>query len=177
MELVIPAAAALAGLLVGVLLGRLGRGGKARIAELEALVDRREGEVVQLEAARAETASRLQKAEQERNDLSEQLSDYRSDVVEHFSQTSELLKSMTLQYRNIYQHLAQGAESLCPEGTLHLEPNAPIEGLHTGEPAGEQAEAGKQPRAASSDDADDDGASVDSAHTDAPVQVDPRPEA
>src|SRR5690606_39350720 len=44
---------------------------------------------------------------------------YRQDVSEHFAQTSKLLRDLTLQYRNVYEHLAEGARTLCPEaGTL-----------------------------------------------------------
>jgi len=55
---------------------------------------------------------RLQLAEDEMNR-------YRHDVSEHFGQTSKLLRDLTLQYRNVYEHLAEGARTLCPEaGTL-----------------------------------------------------------
>lgn len=55
---------------------------------------------------------RLQLAEDEMNR-------YRGDVSEHFGQTSKLLRDLTLQYRNVYEHLADGARTLCPEaGTL-----------------------------------------------------------
>jgi uncharacterized membrane-anchored protein YhcB (DUF1043 family) len=59
-----------------------------------------------------ELEDRLQLAEDEMNR-------YRADVAEHFSQTSTLLRDLTLQYRTVYEHLAEGARSLCPEaGTL-----------------------------------------------------------
>lgn len=55
---------------------------------------------------------RLQLAEDEMNR-------YRHEVSEHFGQTSKLLRDLTIQYRNVYEHLAEGARSLCPEaGTL-----------------------------------------------------------
>jgi len=59
-----------------------------------------------------ELEDRLQLAEDEMNR-------YRTDVSEHFGQTSKLLRDLTVQYRNVYEHLAEGARSLCPEaGTL-----------------------------------------------------------
>jgi len=59
-----------------------------------------------------ELEDRLQLAEDEMNR-------YRGDVSEHFGQTSKLLRDLTLQYRNVYEHLADGARTLCPEaGTL-----------------------------------------------------------
>jgi len=64
-----------------------------------------------IERAR-ELEDRLQLAEDEMNR-------YRQDVSEHFAQTSKLLRDLTLQYRNVYEHLAEGARTLCPEaGTL-----------------------------------------------------------
>lgn len=59
-----------------------------------------------------EAEDRLQLAEDEMNR-------YRHEVSEHFGQTSQLLRDLTLQYRNVYEHLAEGARTLCPEaGTL-----------------------------------------------------------
>jgi hypothetical protein len=59
-----------------------------------------------------ELEDRLQLAEDEMNR-------YRHEVSEHFGQTSKLLRDLTLQYRNVYEHLAEGARNLCPEaGTL-----------------------------------------------------------
>jgi len=59
-----------------------------------------------------ELEDRLQLAEDEMNR-------YRHEVSEHFGQTSKLLRDLTIQYRSVYEHLAEGARSLCPEaGTL-----------------------------------------------------------
>lgn len=55
-----------------------------------------------------ELEDRLQLAEDEMNR-------YRHEVSEHFGQTSKLLRDLTLQYRNVYEHLAEGARTLCPE--------------------------------------------------------------
>src|SRR6516225_8795243 len=48
------------------------------------------------------------------------LGQYRSEVAAHFSQTSELLRTMTHQYRTVYEHLAEGARTLCPEQATGL---------------------------------------------------------
>ena len=165
-DLLIPGAAALAGLLLGVLLARFGRRERRRVAELEVRVSEREARILQLEGARAELAARLATAEQEREEAGERLASYQQEVVGHFSQTSDLLKEMTLQYRNIYQHLAQGAEALLPDGALGIATHAPIESLVP------SPEKGLEPLELD----DDDGASVDAAHCESPVQVDPRPE-
>jgi uncharacterized membrane-anchored protein YhcB (DUF1043 family) len=59
-----------------------------------------------------ELEDRLQLAEDE-------MSRYRQEVADHFGQTSQLLRDLTMQYRNVYEHLAEGARTLCPEaGTL-----------------------------------------------------------
>lgn len=60
-----------------------------------------------------EAEDRLQLAEDEMNR-------YRHEVSEHFGQTSQLLRDLTLQYRSVYEHLAEGARTLCPEAGVLL---------------------------------------------------------
>jgi len=51
---------------------------------------------------------------QERLDqLQQELDDYREQVGQHFRETSELVQAMTDSYRNVYEHLARGSETLC----------------------------------------------------------------
>lgn len=38
---------------------------------------------------------------------------YEDDVVEHFTETAKLLNSLTESYREVHNHLAQGAATLC----------------------------------------------------------------
>ena len=45
---------------------------------------------------------------------------YRKQVTDHFTETSERLHELTLQYRSVYEHLAKGASELCPEGFAKL---------------------------------------------------------
>ena len=45
----------------------------------------------------------------------EEMSRYRQEVADHFAQTSKLLRDLTIQYRKVYEHLAEGARTLCPE--------------------------------------------------------------
>jgi len=89
--------AAAGSLLVGILVGALfARAGSRR------------------EAARArelEEQLRSSEAEQTR---------YRGQVSEHFSETSRRLRDLTLQYKSVYEHLADGARTLCPEGTIEI---------------------------------------------------------
>ena len=50
---------------------------------------------------------------------------YEDEVVEHFSQTATLLNNLTDSYREVHNHLAQGASALCqgkgPVALDHLE--------------------------------------------------------
>jgi len=65
-------------------------------------------------------ASRLQVSPSKIKDLEEQIrqlqdshSEYRDSVSGHFSITAELVQHMTESYRDVYQHLASGAQDLC----------------------------------------------------------------
>ncbi|NVK44135.1 MAG: YhcB family protein [Oceanospirillaceae bacterium] len=42
----------------------------------------------------------------------EELGQYKRDVTEHFEKTAELVNQLTGAYRDVHQHLAQGAQSL-----------------------------------------------------------------
>ncbi len=44
--------------------------------------------------------------------------DYRRQVHDHFGKTSVLFQRMTGSYRAIYDHLVQGSQSLCDDGTI-----------------------------------------------------------
>jgi uncharacterized membrane-anchored protein YhcB (DUF1043 family) len=54
---------------------------------------------------------------------------YRKRVADHFSETSERLHDLTLQYRSVYEHLAKGASELCPEGFSKLEGGLGLDAL------------------------------------------------
>jgi len=43
----------------------------------------------------------------------EELKNYRSEVTSHFQETAHKFNALTENYRNIYEHLARGAQSLC----------------------------------------------------------------
>ena len=75
------------GFLIGLALGRSSRKLEARVRELE-------GELADSHAS---------------------LARYREEVGSHFGKTSDLLRDLTLQYRAVYDHLAEGASSLCPD--------------------------------------------------------------
>lgn len=83
---------ACAAALAGILVGRRYSRDRLRCQELES----------QLEGAKADAAR------------------YRENVAAHFTQTSELVHRLTLQYRAVYDHLAEGARTLCPDRMLEL---------------------------------------------------------
>jgi hypothetical protein len=89
--------AAAGSLLVGILVGALfARAGSRR------------------EAARArELEEQLRSSEAEHTR-------YRGQVSEHFTETSRRLRDLTLQYKSVYEHLADGARTLCPEGNIEI---------------------------------------------------------
>lgn len=77
-----------AGTVLGVVIaGRIGNSSPARISELE---------------------SELEAMQQKHNT-------YRESVSDHFGTTAELIQQMTDSYRDVYQHLANGAQELCTE--------------------------------------------------------------
>ncbi|NNF67913.1 MAG: DUF1043 family protein [Gammaproteobacteria bacterium] len=47
--------------------------------------------------------------------LRKEMEDYRSEVNEHFSRTAELFKESTEKYRDLYDHLAGGAQQLADD--------------------------------------------------------------
>jgi uncharacterized membrane-anchored protein YhcB (DUF1043 family) len=94
------------GLAAGFMLGRATGAQRRRVRDLE--------KDLRLASLRLESAAEeLKRSEQ-------QLEDYRNQVVAHFSGTGEKLRDLTLQYRAVWEHVAEGARALCPEGALRL---------------------------------------------------------
>jgi uncharacterized membrane-anchored protein YhcB (DUF1043 family) len=58
---------------------------------------------------------RAKKLQQEVDRLEQELTEYRSQVTDHFKQTSTLVQKMTESYRDVYQHLANSSQQLCQE--------------------------------------------------------------
>ena len=84
------------GLLVGYLLARSGaRREAARVRDLEEQIGRAEAEHTQ----------------------------YKTQVSQHFVETSRRLRDLTLQYKSVYEHLADGARRLCPDGAVAIAPS------------------------------------------------------
>jgi uncharacterized membrane-anchored protein YhcB (DUF1043 family) len=70
------------------------------------------GSVLALWFTPAQQRSRdLAKLLQEKTD---ELRNYQQDVTRHFSETATLLGELANSYRDVHNHLAQGAQQLCP---------------------------------------------------------------
>jgi uncharacterized membrane-anchored protein YhcB (DUF1043 family) len=128
---------ALVGLGLGILLGRRGTEGAARARALETELEvERNARTRALEEKRAaEEALSAARGEAER---------YREQVVDHFYGTSEQLRALAIQYRSLYDHLASGAQALCPESVAALRErlDAPALGAPAEPAAAPQAETG-----------------------------------
>ena len=128
--LILTGAVALA---VGILIGRLTGSNRQEVLEFKSKLEsaNKERELAQ---------ASVDAAKDEIKRTREQLEGYRGEVVEHFTGTSQLLRDLTHQYREVYDHLATGASSLCPEGSVDFLEGLQPERLSTGKgdaPVGE----------------------------------------
>lgn len=57
------------------------------------------------------------KLQEELDQMKERFADYREQVTQHFMRTSDLVQEMTASYKNVYEHLATGAQYLCGGST------------------------------------------------------------
>ena len=55
------------------------------------------------------------------NETQNKFDDYRDEVTDHFEQTSKLVNRMTESYRDVYEHLSKGAQSLAVDAKLSLD--------------------------------------------------------
>ena len=139
-----PWLAAVLALVVGFAFGRAGQGAQRR-RELE-------GELSVLRGLEEEARSVREDLERRLSEAESRSDEYKQKVVEHFYGTSEQLRSLTLQYRAVFDHLADGARELCPEEIAELEGEFGVPVLHAGEalevdPEPEEASAGAGPEA------------------------------
>lgn len=65
-------------------------------------------------------ADRVRDLEQQIERAAADHAQYRTHVSQHFVETSRRLHDLTLQYRSVYEHLADGARTLCPEGAVAI---------------------------------------------------------
>jgi len=61
----------------------------------------------------APSAKRQREAELKLDQLLQEKKAYEDEVVEHFTETATLLNNLTESYRDVHNHLAKGANSLC----------------------------------------------------------------
>jgi len=59
--------------------------------------------------------AKVKNLQAELQSLSEEHEIYKSSVHSHFSNTARLFNDMTESYRNVYLHMATGAQILCPD--------------------------------------------------------------
>jgi uncharacterized membrane-anchored protein YhcB (DUF1043 family) len=124
-----------AGVMVGLLIGRSRQRLLQReLEQLQSALQRSRNEVQQREEALQHSRQELQRNQQElqrsQGELHQQQEElqrsqqdffhsqeesrqYRTHVTQHFTQTADLLQTLTLNYRAVYEHLAAGAEVLC----------------------------------------------------------------
>jgi uncharacterized membrane-anchored protein YhcB (DUF1043 family) len=76
-----------------------------------------EGARKECELARGELVAAREKIAQ----LEKEHDDYRGLVTDHFVGASDRLREFTVQYRAVYQHLAEGASALCGDRFPGLE--------------------------------------------------------
>jgi uncharacterized membrane-anchored protein YhcB (DUF1043 family) len=81
--------------------------------------------------------ARVEKAEAE-------LEEYKRSVTEHFGQTASHFQAIGKQYRELYDHMANGAQALCEPGEagkqLLFAPGGDAASTNVGEPAAETVE-------------------------------------
>jgi uncharacterized membrane-anchored protein YhcB (DUF1043 family) len=75
------------------------------------------GALVVYLAVRTDHVERL-RLQAEVTRLEGEIQEYRQHVYRHFRRTSDLFQSLTDSYRAFYEHLADGARSLCSEERL-----------------------------------------------------------
>ena len=112
----------LAGVVLGLLLGRRTSAARARVRQLE-------GELGDLRTDHERARAEIREGRDELQRTREGLESYRGKVTDHFVGTSERLRELTFQYRAIYNHLAEGAGELCPEGFQKLDGGLGLDAL------------------------------------------------
>ena len=65
------------------------------------------------------SVKRIDEVESDLSKAREEMANYKTSVNQHFNKTSELVNDLTQNYVKVYQHLADGAQSLGDIGTLN----------------------------------------------------------
>ena len=61
----------------------------------------------------------VRQLEKSLKEIEQEFADYRKKVSHHFNTTAQLTHNLTQNYRDIYQHLADGADKLCDDNAVH----------------------------------------------------------
>ena len=72
-------------------------------------------------SGRRQGNARALELERELDSTRDEFEAYRQQVSGHFSDTSKHLRDLALQYRTVYEHLADGARTLCPDSAVRIE--------------------------------------------------------
>lgn len=65
----------------------------------------------------ASNEQKTRELEKHLHDKQDELGQYQQEVREHFQETGDLLRQLATNYRDVHNHLAQGAELLCDDNT------------------------------------------------------------
>ncbi len=72
------------------------------------------------------------------DEVQQQFDDYRQEVTQHFGRTAEHFKAIGREYRELYEHMASGADSLCDREAadvkLSFAPKAILESIAEEQP-------------------------------------------
>nr|WP_255471647.1 DUF1043 family protein [Endozoicomonas sp. OPT23] len=58
------------------------------------------------------------KLEEQLKDLEGEFKDYQDNVSDHFNTTAHLINKLTDSYKDVYEHMATGADSLCDDDSV-----------------------------------------------------------
>ena len=106
--------------LCGVFIGRWFSTGVKRIKALRKEIEETQADLDKVRSDLEQTRVVLEETRQE-------ASEYRHNVTEHFSKAADLFNSLTVNYRAVYEHLAQSSLILCDENTVMLSEGVPAE--------------------------------------------------
>ena len=73
------------------------------------------------------SATRIRSLEKKLAEAQESSQQYKENVTQHFAQTAELVTDLTLKYKEVHDHLANGVDQLCRDEQGHaLLANSPL---------------------------------------------------
>lgn len=87
---------------------------------------------------------RIKELESQLASAQQQFDSYREQVGQHFLKTSDLVQKMTSSYRDVYEHLANGSQTLCQEPVSTPQLDIPHQPMLNQESPDEPAEPEKE---------------------------------